>query len=102
VGVLVVILGISNFASKADPQTSASVWYVSGVVFVILGFLLVVSGYGLWKARPWAWFLGLWAGVVYLVLGLLAFNALFLLVGIGSLLFYYFNRAGLKLHLGKV
>ena len=102
VGILVAISGIQNFASSVDPQIGSSLWYTSGVIFLILGLLLVVLGYGLWRARPWAWPLGLWAGVVYVVLGVFALDPLFLLVGIGSLLFYYFNREDLKRYLGKV
>jgi uncharacterized membrane protein (DUF2068 family) len=106
VGIFVAIVGIQTFTSKVDPQTSASVWYAIGAIFAILGLLLVVVGYGLWKARPWAWLLGLWAGVAYVVLGILTLSSsifiIILLVGIGNLIFYYFKRTGLKLYLGKV
>jgi hypothetical protein len=103
VGTLVTILGLESFTSPVDPHSGALVWYASGAIFAILGLLLVASGYGLWKVRPWAWLLGLWAGVVYFALGVLSLpNPLFILVGIGSLLFYYLNRTDLKRYLGKV
>ncbi|MGD0395902.1 MAG: hypothetical protein ABSB26_03220 [Nitrososphaerales archaeon] len=102
VGIVMTILGILSFTSPVGPHVSASESYAGSAIFVVLGFLFVVVGYGLWKAKPWAWVLGLWAGVVYVVLGLLALNPLFLLVGIVNLLFYYFTRADLKRYLGKV
>lgn len=101
-GIVVAVLGILTLASPVGPHVSASESYASGAIFVILGFLLVLVGYGLWKSRPWAWILGLWAGVVYVVLGILAVSPLFLPVGVVNLLFFYFARAGLKRYLGKV
>jgi len=106
VGVAVTLIGIQSFVSSDGSNVSASEWYAVGAIVVIFGLLSVAVGYGLWKARPWAWLLGLWAGVVYVILGVLTLGVwtswLFILVGIGSLLFYYFNRAGLKRYLGKV
>jgi len=100
-GIVVTVIGIQGFVSPVGPHTSASGWYAVSAIFVIFGLLSVVVGYGLWKARPWAWLLGLWAGVVYVVLGALAPWPL-ILVGIVNLVFYYFNRADLKRYLGKV
>jgi len=101
VGIWVTVIGIQELVSPVGPKVGASEWYAVGAIFVVLGLLSVAVGYGLWKVRPWAWLLGLWAGVVYVVLGILA-SWLLVLVGIGSLIFYYFNRAGLKRYLGKV
>lgn len=95
VGIVVAVLGILVLVGG----------YTIGAIFFILGLLPVVVGYGLWKAKPWAWLLGLWAGVAEAVLGVLTVNTVFgvlILPGIGSLLFYYFNRVDLKRYLGKV
>ena len=106
VGILVAVVGIMTLASPVGPDVSTSEWYASGATFAILGLLYVVVGYGLLKAKPWVWLLGLWAGVAYLVLGILTLSSgttiIILLVGIMNLLFYYFNRADLKRYLGKV
>lgn len=101
VGIVVALDGIQSFISPVGPKVSASEWYAVGAIFVILGLLSVAVGYGLWKARPWVWLLGLWGGVVYMVLGVLT-SWLLVLVGIGNLLFFYYNRADLKRYLGKV
>jgi hypothetical protein len=101
VGIVVAAIGIQSFVSPVGPKVSVSEWYAVGAIFVILGLLSVVVGYGLWKARPWGWLLGWWAGAVYVVFGVLT-SPLFVLVGIGSLVFYYYNRADLKRYLGKV
>ncbi len=102
VGILMTASGVSSLVSPVGHNASASLVYTFGAIYVILGVLSVAVGYGLWKARPWAWLLGLWAGVVYVVLGVFGLNLLYLLVGIGNLAFYYFNRADLKGYLGKV
>jgi len=106
VGIVVMVIGIQGFVSPVSPHTSVSVWDAVSAIFVILGLLYVVVGYGLWKARPWAWLLGLWAGVVYVVLGILFFSSsifiIILFVGAVNLLFYYFDRIVLKRYLGKV
>ena len=90
VGIVVTVLGIQDIVVSPI-----------GALIVIIGLLSVAVGYGLWKARPWAWSLGLWAGVVYVVFGVLA-SWLLVLVGIVNLLFYYLSRADLKRYLGKV
>jgi len=92
VGILVAALGA---------LASVNEFYAGGVIFAVLGMLSIFVGYGLWKARPWAWLLGLWDGAVYLVLGLLASSPLIIIVGIGNLAFYYFNRTDLRRFLGK-
>ncbi len=105
VGIWVTIIGIELFVSPANSSTTATEWYAVGAIYIILGLLSVAVGYGLWKARPWAWFLGLWAGVVYVLLGLLEWSTPLMpliLVGIVNLLFYYFTMADLKRYLGKV
>ena len=102
VGIILIVLGIQILVSPVGHGLSAAFVFAVGDVYVVLGLLSVAVGYGLWKVKPWAWLLGLWAGVVYVVLGVLAQNPLLLLVGIVSLLFYYFNRADLKGYLGKV
>jgi hypothetical protein len=100
-GIWVTVSGIQGLVSPVGAGLTASEWYAVGAVFTILGLLSVAVGYGLWKAKPWAWLLGLWAGAVFVVLGVLGLWPL-ILVGIGSLLFYYFNREDLKRYLGKV
>jgi hypothetical protein len=100
-GIWVTIIGIQGLVSPVGPHFTASEWYAVGAIFVVLGLLYLAVGYGLWKARPWAWLLGPWAGVVLVVLGALASWPL-ALVGIANLLFYYFNRTDFKTYLGKV
>ncbi|MGD0318855.1 MAG: zinc-ribbon domain-containing protein [Nitrososphaerales archaeon] len=100
VGIVVIIIGIQGLVSGVGPHTSATEWYAVSAIFAIIGLLSVAVGYGLWKARPWAWLLGLWAGVVYVILGILGPWPL-TLVGIVNLLFYYFTRADLKRYLSK-
>lgn len=78
-----------------------------GAIVVILGMLCIAVGYGMRKARSWAWLLGLWAGVAYIVFGVLFAWANDYLIGVPSIVFggvsiYYFNRADLKRYLGKV
>jgi hypothetical protein len=90
VGIVVAVLGILDLVLSPI-----------GAFIAIIGLLSVSVGYGLWKAKPWAWPLGLWAGVVYVAFGVLA-SWLLVLVGIVNLLFYYFNRADLKRYLGRV
>jgi len=101
VGVLVTLYG-GLIMSVSTPKVSLSLQLGLGATVIILGVLSVVVGYGLWKAKAWAWLLGLWAGVAYVALGVFALSPLILLVGIGNLIFYYFKRTGLKLYLGKV
>lgn len=77
-----------------------------GAIFVVVGVLSLTVGYGLRKARSWTWLLGLWAGVVYVVLGILFVSAEAYLEGIGSIVFgggsiYYLNRVEVKRYLGK-
>ena len=100
-GIWVAVSGIQGLVSPVGAGLTASEWYAVGAIFTILGLLSVAAGYGLWKAKPWAWLLGLWAGAVFVVLGALGLWPL-ILVGTGSLIFYYFNRADLKRYLGKV
>ena len=97
VGIVVIVFGvlIMTFA------------LTFGAIVVILGVLSVAVGYGLQKARSWAWLLGLWAGVVYVVFGVLFVLAKAYLVGVPSIIFggvsiYYFTTADLKRYLGKV
>ncbi len=77
-----------------------------GIIVVILGVLSVAVGYGLRNAKSWAWLLGLWAGIVYIILGLIVFSGSYL-AGIGCIVFgavqvYYLNKADAKEYLGKV
>lgn len=103
VGIVVATeLGIRILVSPVGSDFGISEWYALGAIFVIFGFLIVVVGYGLWEARSWAWLLGLWAGAVYVVLGIFTFNLLILPLGIVNVLFYYFARADLKRYLGKI
>jgi hypothetical protein len=102
VGIVVTTSGIRSLVLPVGHGINTSFAYVLYAFIAILGLLYVGVSYGLWKARPWAWLLGLWAGVVYVVLGVLAINPLFLLSGIVNLFYYYFARADLKRYLGKV
>ena len=102
VGIVVTVEGVHGLVSPVGQGLSASLVYAVGATYVIIGLLSVAVGYGLWKVRPWAWPLGLWAGMVYLVLGVVFAVPLILLVGIVSLVFYYYNRTSLKRYLGKV
>ena len=60
---LAILLGLAVLAAGGG----SLVLILAGIAFVLSAFLLL-AGLGLWKLRPWAW----WLSVIVLVLSLLA------------------------------
>src|SRR5690242_13348068 len=53
------------FLNWADTLTDKKLWAIIGVALVY-STLRFIEGYGLWKARPWAEWLAMISGAIYL------------------------------------
>ena len=100
----VVGTAFSVFGALVTASAHTAFALTFGSIIVVLGLLTIEVGYGLRKARPWAWLLGLWAAVVYIVLGILLVATVLGLpmVVFGVLTVYCLTRAELKRYLGKI
>lgn len=120
IGVLVVLAGMAiatvGPAVFADPALRAELereaggalpgFFAEALVFlglfaVLFGAAMVVVGWGLYQARPWAW-----TGMVVLILANALFNVLSFPVGlvgllVNAFLLWYFLQPGVKRFFGK-
>ena len=88
IGIFLVLIGLLLISTPMNALT-----------YVLPGGLSVTVWYGMRMAKSWAWILGLWTGVVYIVLGVLSIGIIFAIFG--ALTIYYFSRSDLKKYLGK-
>jgi len=70
-------------------------------VLVIFGILALVSAYGLWTGKGWAWYLSVILLVIWLILSLLSLPGGIVGLIIGGLLLWYFFRPYVKAFFGQ-
>jgi len=68
--------------------------------FAILGILTLVSAYGLWTGKGWAWYLSVILLVIWLILSLLSLPGGIVGLIIGGLILWYFFRPYVKAFFG--
>jgi hypothetical protein len=112
-----VLIGIGGLAggiigsSGADGAGAAGgllagIGFVGGIIFLAIGLLYIAIAYGVWKARSWAWMLGVVVTVIGLVFGVLGITGGVNLSSIISLalpiiVLYYFMQPDVKRWLGR-
>jgi len=69
-------------------------------VLVILGIMALVSAYGLWNGKGWAWYLSVILLVLWLILSLLSLPGGIIGLIIAGLLLWYFFRPYVKAFFG--
>jgi len=69
-------------------------------VSAIFGILALVSAYGLWTGKGWAWYLSVILLVIWLILSLLSIPGGIIGLIIGGLLLWYFFRPYVKAFFG--
>jgi len=84
----------------------AGVGLVGGLIFLLIGLLYIAIAYGVWKARGWAWMLGVVVTVIGLAFGVLGLTGGISLSSIISLalpiiVLYYFMQPDVKRWLGR-
>jgi len=89
IGILLTVFGLLLLASP-----------IVALIFLMPGVLSVSVGYGMRKGRSWTWVLGLWTGVVYIVLGLLGLLGPIVII-FGALTIYCLSRSDFREYLSK-
>jgi hypothetical protein len=82
-GGLLVILGGSLLGGLAGSSTGdasvgglfAGLGIVLGIIVLIVGALYLLIAYGVWKARPWSWMLGMVVSIIFLVFAVLGLGS---------------------------
>lgn len=112
-----VLIGIGGLAgglvgsSGADGAGAAGgllagIGLIGGIIFLLIGLLYIAIAYGVWKARGWAWMLGVVVTIVGLVFGVLGLTGGISASSIISLalpivVLYYFMQPDVKRWLGR-
>lgn len=52
----------------------AGAGFIFGIIVILVGVLYLAVAYGVWKARGWAWMLGMVVSIIFLVLGVLGLS----------------------------
>jgi hypothetical protein len=84
----------------------AGLGIVAGIILGAIGVLYIAIAWGVWKARPWSWMLGLVVSIVAIVFGVLGLAGDINLFSIISLalpivVVYYLWQPDVKRYLGR-
>jgi hypothetical protein len=101
------MLGGSNVeGGAAVGGLLAGLGFVLGIIFGVVGVLYLAIAYGVWKARGWAWMLGMVVSIIAIVIGVLGLSGG---ISLGSLLqlalpaavVYFLWQPDVKRYLGR-
>ena len=85
-----------------------AIFYVIGVVLLLLGILYLVVGFGYWGGKGWAWALGIILGIIAIIINIVqiginpltAASNIFGII-IALIILYYLTRPHVKAFFGK-
>lgn len=103
-GGLVGSSGAEGGAAAAGILAGLGIFF--GIIALALAILYFAIAYGVWKARPWAWMLGVVVSIIGLVFGVLGLSGGVTLSSLISLalpivVLYFFWQPDVKRYLGR-
>ncbi|WP_202319597.1 hypothetical protein [Archaeoglobus neptunius] len=76
------------------------IFSVGGLIFVVLGAVAIIVGYGLWIGASWAWWISVILTALNVLQSLLTLPAGVVGIVIGAVILYYLTRPHVKEYFG--
>lgn len=98
-GILSIVAGFGLIALAAFFPGMELLWIAIGGLTLVLGFVALIVGYGLYTMKSWAWMIAMILNIINIILAIINFTIISLIIPL--IIVIYLNQPDIKSRFGR-